>query len=154
FAATFLNDSRQRKLAVVLALGTLGLDWLAVNPYLEVSSFGALLSAPHLMFGLALTLLCAPLYVRATERGGRWVALLGVTVLSLSLMNAFNTPVLVSVLTAHAALTGKRAWPAAVVAGAAAAPMALYSLWLYNANPFWSGTYNQQNLMPSPAPWL
>jgi hypothetical protein len=36
----------------------------------------------------------------------------------------------------------------------AAAPMALYSLVLYATDPFWSGTYNLQNLMPSPAPWL
>src|SRR5207249_8289211 len=70
FAATFVTDLRHRRLAVLLALGTLGLDTLAaitrglleaiglhsvavllpdvINPYLEVSSFGALLSAPHL----------------------------------------------------------------------------------------------------------
>src|SRR5207248_575331 len=32
--------------------------------------------------------------------------------------------------------------------------MALYSLLLYQNDPFWSGTYSLQNLMPSPAPWL
>lgn len=176
FAATFLKGSRQRKLMVALALGTLGLDTLAalaraglqavganaiasglpdaINPYLEVSSFGALLSAPHLMLALALTLVCAPLHLRAVERGGRWLAFLAVTVLALSLVHSFNTPVLVSVLLAHAVLIGKRAWPAAIVAAAAAAPMALYSLVLYASDPFWSGTYNRQNLMPSPAPWL
>ena len=87
FAATFVRDVKIRRLALVLAIGTLGLDvWGAglrllfealhatalaqllpgeVNPYLEVSSFGVLLSAPHLMFGLALTLLAAPLYLHA-----------------------------------------------------------------------------------------
>jgi hypothetical protein len=178
FAATFVRESRQRRLAVVLALGTLGLDALAapvragldalgahavasvlpdaINPYLEVSSFGALLSAPHLMLGLALTLACAPMYLRAIEPGQnwRWVPVLGLTVLTLSLVHSFNTAVLASVLVGHAALTGRRAWPAGAAAALAAAPMALYSLVLYSTDPFWSGTYNAQNLMPSPAPWL
>jgi hypothetical protein len=175
FAATFVRKSAQRKLAVALALGTLGLDALAaivragldgigahtiasilpdsINPYLEVSSFGALLSAPHLMLGLALTLLCAPIYLRAIN-SLRWVPVLAGTVLTLSLVHSFNTPVLASVLALHALITGRRAWPAAIAACAAAAPMALYSLMLYQTDPFWSGTYSLQNLMPSPAPWL
>jgi hypothetical protein len=175
FAATFLGDPRQRRLALALSLGTLGLDTLAaliralldalglhtlagllpdtINPYLEVSSFGALLSAPHLMLGLALTLLCVPVYLRAARGGRPWLAALGATVATLSLVHSFNTPVLVSVLVLHAALSGRRAWPAAVVAGVAAAPMAVYSLLLYQTDPFWSGTYSLQNLMPSPAPW-
>ena len=175
FASTFLREPRQRQVALVLSLGTLGLDTLAalaralldaagvhalaallpdtINPYLEVSSFGALLSAPHLMLGLALTLVCAPVYLRAARGNVRWLALLGVAIASLSLVHSFNTPVLVSVLALHAALSGRRAWPAAVVAGLAAAPMALYSLVLYQTDPFWSGTYSLQNLMPSPPPW-
>jgi hypothetical protein len=175
FAATFAKDRRQRRLAVVLALGTLGLDiWIiplrllldavgwqqvaallpdSVNPYLEVNTFGVLLSAPHLMFGLALTLTCAPLYLRAIRGGWRWLALLGGAVLGLSLVHAFNTPVLVSVLVIHAVLNGRRAWPAALVAALAAAPMAIYSLVLYQTDPFWSGTYSLQNLMPAPPPW-
>jgi hypothetical protein len=72
----------------------------------------------------------------------------------LSLVHSFNTPVLASVLVAHAVLSGRRAWPAAMVASLAAAPMALYSVLLYQSDPFWSGTYSAQNLMPSPAPWL
>src|SRR5207248_9214508 len=103
---------------------------------------------------LALTLLCVPIYLRALQRGGSWIALLGGTVLTLSLVHSFNTPVLVSVLVAHAVWTGRRAWPAAIVAAVAAAPMALYSILLYQTDPFWSGTYSLQNLMPSPAPWL
>lgn len=175
-AATFIVRPQPRRLAVILALGTLGLDaWLIplhlllpsiglgglsdllpdkVNPYLEVSSFGVLLSAPHLMFGLALTLACAPLYLRAIARPsiGR-VAMLATAVLALSLVHSFNTPVVCSVLGLHALWTGFRAWPAAIAAGVAAAPMAVYSLQLYARDPFWSGTYGQQNLMPSPAPW-
>ena len=175
FAATFLKANSQRRLAVLLSLFALGLDaWMAplrlildglgvhaltnllpetINPYLEVSSFGVLLSAPHLMLGLALTLLCAPLYLRALERGGIWLALLGLAVLGLSLVHSFNAPVLVSVVVVHAVLTGRRAWPAAIVAGLAAAPMAIYSVLLYQTNPFWSGTYSAQNIMPAPAPW-
>jgi hypothetical protein len=176
FAAVFLNTKTQRRLAVVLALGTLGLDTLAalargllnavgldaigsflpdtINPYLEVSSFGALLSAPHLMLGLALTLLCAPIYLRAISRGRAWLVVLCGVVLTLSLVHSFNTPVLVSVLAVHAALTGRRAWPAGIVAAAAAAPMAINSALLYQTDAFWSGTYGAQNLMPSPAPWM
>jgi hypothetical protein len=175
FASTFLSGRRQRRLAVLLSLFTLGLDaWIAplrplldglgvhglanllpetINPYLEVSSFGVLLSAPHLMLGLALTLVCAPLYLRALGGGRRWLLLLGLAVLGLSLVHSFNTPVLASVLVVHALMTGRRAWPAALIAGLAAAPMAIYSLVLYQTDPFWSGTYSAQNLMPAPAPW-
>jgi hypothetical protein len=176
FSASFLAERRQRRLAVLLALGTLGLDaWMvplrlllpgiglqsvadllpeAVNPYLEVSSFGVLLSAPHLMLGLALTLTCAPLYLRAVAKPGvARLATLGLAVLTLSLVHSFNTPVVASVLVAHAAWAGRRAWPAATVAALAAAPMAVYSLLLYQRDPFWSGTYSAQNLMPSPVPW-
>ncbi|HEV7666148.1 MAG TPA: hypothetical protein VGQ62_21625 [Chloroflexota bacterium] len=175
FAATFLPGRRERRLAVLLALGTLGLDaWLvplrlglealgataltaqlpdAVNPYLEVNSFGVLLSAPHLMLGLALTLSCAPLYLRAIAGHRAALAALGVAIVVLSLVHSFNTPVLISVLVLHALKTGRRAWPAAVAAALAGAPMALYSLVLYQTDPFWSGTYGAQNLMPSPAAW-
>jgi hypothetical protein len=175
FAATFLKAQRQRRLAVLLSLFALGLDaWLAplrlgldglgihglasllpdtINPYLEVSSFGVLLSAPHLMLGLALTLICAPLYLHAIEQRRLWLVLLGCSTFGLSVVHSFNAPVLVSVLVAHAALTGRRAWPAALVAGLAAAPMAIYSVLLYQTDPFWSGTYSAQNIMPSPAPW-
>src|SRR5207244_13019465 len=153
FAATFVQAKSQRRLAVLLSLFALGLDaWLAplrliidglgvqglanllpdtINPYLEVSSFGVLLSAPHLMLGLALTLLCAPIYLNAVERGRAWMPLLGCTALTLSLVHSFNTPVLIGVLVVHALWTGRRAWPAAIVAAVAAAPMALYSVFLY-----------------------
>ena len=175
FVATFVQAKSQRRLAVLLSLFALGLDaWLAplrlaldglgvhplanllpdtINPYLEVSSFGVLLSAPHLMLGLALTLAAAPLYLHAIEQRRVWLVLLGLSTLGLSLVHSFNSPVLVSVLVAHAALTGRRAWPAAIVAGIAAAPMAIYSLLLYQTDPFWSGTYSAQNIMPAPAPW-
>ena len=76
-----------------------------INPYLEVSSFGVVLSAPHLMFGLALTLACAPIYVRAINGERLWLAVLAVTVGVLSLVHSFNTPVLVSILVAHAIAT-------------------------------------------------
>jgi hypothetical protein len=175
FSATFLRDNNARRLAVLLALGTLGLDTFAalargtfdavglssvgnllpdaINPYLEVSSFGALLSAPHLMLGLALTLVCAPIYFQAVHRRGAWLIALGATVLALSLVHSFNAPVLVSVLVVHAALTGPRAWSAAIVAACAAAPVTVNSVLLYATDPFWSGTYGAQNLMPSPPPW-
>jgi hypothetical protein len=175
FATTFIEERRPRRLAVLLTLGALGLDaWAAglglllnaaglpsaanllpdrINPYLEMSSFGVLLSAPHLMLGLALTLVCAPIYVHALTARPRWLAALGAATLGLSLVHPFNLPVLVSVIVAHAALTGRRAWPAAIVACMAAAPMTLYSLLVFQADPFWSATYGAQNSMPAPAPW-
>src|SRR5437764_3119664 len=82
FVASFVADRRARRLAMILALGTLG---LTLDPYLEVNSFGILLSAPHLMFGLALTLACAPLYLRAIAGSARHSLLLGTAVLGLSL---------------------------------------------------------------------
>jgi hypothetical protein len=176
FCATFLSHRPARRLAVLLTLVTLGLDvWVVplrlllelvgatgaanllpdtINPYLEVSSFGALLSAPHLMFGLALTLTSAGLYMRAIQGKRAFLGLLAATLVVLSLVHSFNTPVLVSILAVHAAFIGRRAWPAGLVAVAAVAPMALYSLLLYQADPFWSGTYSAQNRMPAPAPWM
>ncbi len=169
FTATFLEDRRARRLALVLAAGSLGLIGLVaplravlavlgfgaaadalpstINVYLELSSFGVFLSAPHLMFGLALTLLCAPLYL---ARRPVWLALV---VFALSLLHPFNLPVLVSVLVVHAACSGRRWWALAVVAVAASAPILVYNLWLFTTDPFWSGTYGTQNLMPAPAPW-
>ena len=178
FAGTFLSRRPTRRLAVLLTLFTLGLDvWTVplrlmlqaagasgaasalpetINPYLEVSSFGVLLAAPHLMFGLALTLATAGVYRRAIQARQRaaFLALLGAMLVALSLVHSFNTPVLVSVLAVHALVCGRRAWPAAGVALAAVAPMAIYSLLLYAADPFWSGTYSLQNLMPAPAPGM
>jgi hypothetical protein len=175
FAATFLPERRQRRLATLLASGTLGLTvWIApvralleaaglqplatllpstINVYLEMSSFGVFLSAPHLMIGLALTLLSAPAYLRAASGQPRWVLLLGLLIGVLSLVHPFNLPVLASVLAIHALFQGRRAWAAGLVAGVAAAPMGLYNLLLFQADPFWSGTYGAQNTMPAPAPW-
>jgi hypothetical protein len=175
FSATFLVERRQRRLATLLASGTLGVTaWLApvrglleaagaqpvadllpatINVYLEMSSFGVFLSAPHLMIGLALTLLSAPVYLRAATGRPVWVVTLGLLIGLLSLAHPFNLPVLASVLAVHAALSGRRAWPAGLIAGLAAAPMGLYNLLLFQADPFWSGTYGAQNTMPAPAPW-
>ena len=175
FSATFLVERRQRRLATLLASGTLGLTaWLApvrglveaagaqpladllpgtINVYLEMSSFGVFLSAPHLMIGLGLTLLCAPVYLRAATGRPLWVLTLGLLIGVLSLAHPFNLPVLASVLAIHALFQGRRAWPAGLVAGLAAAPMGLYNLLLFQSDPFWSGTYGAQNTMPAPAPW-
>jgi hypothetical protein len=119
----------------------------AVNLYLELNSFGVFLSAPHLMFGLALTLLSAVFYVRRNLVG------VGAAVLALSLVHPFNLPVVVSVFVVHALWGGRAWWPAAIVAALASAPVFLYDAQLLTRDPFWSGTYGAQNEMPAPAPW-
>src|SRR6266508_2673103 len=118
FAATLSEDLRARRLAVLLAAGSLGLMGLlapirlaldaigahgladalpmSINVYLELNSFGVFLSAPHLMFGLALTLLAGVLYLR------RMIVWLGLATFGLSLIHPFNLPVLISVLVSHA----------------------------------------------------
>jgi hypothetical protein len=169
FASVFAPGRSVRRLAVMLAAGTLGfgallvplrlIDSLAavlpetIDIYLEINSFGLFFAAPHLMLGMALTLACGALYLGAIAGSRAWLAALAATVLSLSLVHPFNLPVLLSVLILHAALTGRRAWPAAMVAVATAAPMLIYSVAVFQLDPFWSGTYAAQNRMPAAPPW-
>ncbi len=176
FVAAFLPCARQRRLAYLLALFTLGLEaWViparlllgaigrqdlvaalteSVDVFLEMHSFGVFLSAPHLMLGLALTLLLPVLYLRLADGGRWWLVPLGT--LALGLVHPFNLPVAVSVLGVDALwqLRQGRARPFWVLLAAAlaAAPVALYNAWLFTFDPFWSGTYGAQNLMPSPSP--
>jgi hypothetical protein len=153
FVATFLTGPTQRRLAVLLAAGTLGMAVLfaplsrEINVFLELNSFGVFLSAPHLMFGLALTLLCGVLYVR---RQAVWLAL---AMLGLNLVHPFNVPVVLSVFVVDAVWSGRRAWLAAALAVCAAAPVLGYNVLLFQTDPFWSGTYGTQNIMLSPAAW-
>lgn len=126
FVSAFLRGVRERRLATLLIVGTLGLaGWLVplrlafqrlgfeelasglpgLNVYPEVSPFGAFLAAPPVMLGLALTLVAPPLYLRARRGDARWVAALGAAVFALSALNPFNVPVLVSALLADAALS-------------------------------------------------
>lgn len=181
FVGTFLPRPRERRLAFLLAVGTIGLAaWtvplglaldaagirsrdqiepIPVNVFLEFNTLGTFFSAPHLMLGLALTLLAAPLYLQASQRGqARWLAALGGATATLSAIHPFNLPVLLSVLLADALLALRasgRARPlvAAVVATCAAAPLTLYSALIFQLDPFWSATYRTQNLMPAPPPW-
>lgn len=186
FAATFLSHVRERRLAFLLAVGTLGLaGWTVplqlllnavgasglaarlapVNPYLEINSFGVFFSAPHLMLGLAFTLLSAPLYLRASRLGGRWLLAFAADVAALSLVHQFNLPVVVAVYGIDGLLRALHTWRTTtlthalgpllpgVVAGVVAAPLALYNFYLFDLDPFWSHTYGVQNLMPAPLPW-
>jgi hypothetical protein len=181
FVGTFLPRARERRLAFLLAVGTLGLvGWMMplglalgaagigsgshieaspVNVYLELNTLGIFFAAPHLMLGLALTLLAAPLYLRASQRGQvRWLAALGGATASLSAVHPFNLPVLVSVLLADAVIStratgGRLNLVAAAVAALAAAPLSLYNALLFQLDPFWSATYGAQNQMPAPPPW-
>ncbi|HEY3063945.1 MAG TPA: hypothetical protein VGL99_33660 [Chloroflexota bacterium] len=169
FASTFLQTLQTRRLAVLLAAGSLGLMGLlaplrplmealgahevamalpmSINVYLELNSFGVFLSAPHLMFGLALTLLSGVLYLQRKSVG------LGLATLGLSLIHPFNLPVLSSVLIGHALWNGRMWWAPAAIATLASAPVSLYNALLFSRDPFWSGTYSAQNTMPAPAPW-
>jgi hypothetical protein len=153
FAAEFVRDRRARQLALILAAGSLGVAALAspwqheINVYLELSSFGVFLSAPHLMLGLALTLMCGVLYLR------RRLVWLAAAMVALTLVHPFNVPVLLSVLVLHALWSGRAWWAAAAVAVTAATPVVLYNAYLFTTDPFWRGTYGIQNEMPAPAPW-
>jgi hypothetical protein len=177
FVAAFLSSGAERRLAFLLAAFTLGLggwtiplraalQWLgwrealawlpdSINPYLEMNSFGVFLSAPHLMLGLALTLAIPPLYLRAAAGRGWWP--LALATLALGLIHPFNLPVVASVLAVDAAWQlardGNRR-PLAVLlpAVALATPILAYNAWVFTFDPFWSGTYGKQNLMPSPHP--
>lgn len=180
FAATFLRLPSQRRLAVLLAGSTLGLGALAVPArsvlmslgaaplaerlpttitlFLEISSFGMFLTAPHLQLGLTCTLLCAPVYLRARAGQRGWLLALAALVALLSLVHPFNLPVLATVLIADA-LIGSRGQAAglrvAAVVLASAAPLAAYNALLFRFDLFWSATYGgSQNLMPSPLPWI
>lgn len=189
FASTFLPGIRQRRLAWLLTLSCVGLaGWAlplvglsrlvglpqlgdagarAASLYLEINTFGVLLSAPHLMLGLALTLAHVPLHLRAREASPRWLALLGLATVSLSLVHQFNLPVVASVLGVDALLEararwrrGQRRWSFVLrplvgptVVTLLALPMALYNVLLFQADPFWSGTYGAQNKMPASPPW-
>jgi hypothetical protein len=85
----------------------------------------------------------------------------------LSLVHPFNTPVLATICATDALLSVRAArgsgwrqairhaaWPlaAAAAAGFAALPVSVYNLLLFQFDPFWSGTYGIQNLMPAPSP--
>lgn len=180
FAATFLDDRRARRLAVLLALGTLGLAgwaipwWLMqravgggvsgigvapnVNVFLEMGSFGVLFAAPHIMFGLALTLATAPLALRAQRGGRRWTALLAACTISLALVHPFNLPVLLSVLAADGGLRARaqrslRPLVPPALAILAALPLLAATVLPFLVDPFWARTYGAQNQMPAPPPW-
>jgi hypothetical protein len=177
FIATFLREKRERMLAYLLAAFTLGLAaWLvpirlalgglgltglekalpdSVNVFLEMQSFGVFLSAPHLMLGLAITLMIPRLYLQVTGGGPRWP--LPLATLALGVIHPFNVPVVLSVITVDAVIRlvrhhDTRGLAAILVALAAPAPLVLYNALLFKLDPFWSGTYGVQNLMPSPSP--
>ncbi len=184
FAATFLPNRTERHLAIGLAAGTLGLvgfflpaaallqglggdalfgalpTALALTP--ELSTFVVLLVAPHIALGLACTLLCAPVYLRAQQGRPRWLLALAGLVVALSLLHPFNLPILAAVLVADCALRtlARGAWPSrgqwavTAVLLAAVAPVAIYYGLLFHVDPFWAGTYGgAQNRTPTPPPW-
>lgn len=181
FAATFVREPRGRILAVVLTMFGGGLAlWLGLlsyglglaqsavgepqrpsNPYVEVTTFGAFLAAPHLGLGLAATLTSAAAFARALM-GWAWGApVVAASIAALSLIHPFNLPALLGAMGLYAGFALVKRWPtarpaltaslAAVVAGA---PMLLYSFLTFNLSPFWSATYGAQNELPSPEPWL
>ena len=65
-----------------------------------------------------------------------------------------HSPSAVCSPTRYGIMTGRYAWPAAIVATVACAPMIAYSLLVYRLDPFWAATYGTQNVMSAPAPFV
>ncbi len=131
-----------------------------INLYVEATTFGAFLTAPHISLGLAAILVGLLAYTAACQ--GSRLAVLAVAgcVLVLGLVHPFNMPVLLLSFgvyaVARAVIERRLPWPAiwtTAVAGAVGAPIVIYNYVAFTFTPVWSQTFGTQNLLPSPRPW-
>jgi hypothetical protein len=145
----------------VLALSTeAGTSVRLINLYVETTTLGTFLAAPHIMLGLA-SILGGLLAFSAAAKGSRvGLGALAGCVLTLGLVHPFNTPVvLTSMATYVVARTvierriPRAALTATMVATAVGAPIVFYNYVTFTFAPVWSETFGLQNRLPSPRPW-
>lgn len=123
----------------------------------ELNAFGLLFSAPHVALAMAGTLELAGWLrrgLRATPLDLLMAACLGAAI---ALLQPFHLPVLLAALFLSGFLWWRTRAGAStlLVAGAAtlgALPVLLPTVRTFSTDPFWSQTYTQQNILPSPSP--
>ena len=172
-----VTDPRGRRLGFILAVFSGGLGfWTGliqvlsaasdepparlINTYVEATTLGAFLAAPHIQLGLASILAGLLAFIAALKGSTGGLAALAIAVLVLGLVHPFNTPVLLASFGAYAAtrtLTDRRipwrAVTATVVACAVGGPMVIYNYVTFTFAPVWSDSFGVQNRLPSPLPW-
>ncbi len=180
FAASMIGSVAGRRLAFVLAAFSSGLGfWVALGQtfagvanaspdgrqgasayVVEVVTFGAFFTAPHLALGLAAILLAVVLFGWASRGSIYGLVGLALDIGAIGLLNPFNLPLLLLAFGLYAAWQswterGLARWSiaACMVAGAAAAPMVLYNFLIFTFAPFWSVAYGSDNRLASPGPW-
>lgn len=178
FVAAFLSRTRDRRIAFLLIVFSSGLTiWLALlNTFLglpvtfndpknelnipEASTFLVLFTYPHLMLALALLLLILRMFlIYAGQSRLLYLALMIASTIVLALVNPFSLVTLDAVLGAYllVALATRRQMSASRLLAVGVVvmstlPFLLYNFLTFTIDPFWSGTYSQQNPMPSPSP--
>ncbi|HEX9014656.1 MAG TPA: hypothetical protein VF960_01485 [Chloroflexota bacterium] len=178
FAAGFIDSHRQRAAATLFVLFSSGFGiWVAAAGALdpagtagpsgfaydraEVSSYLLPFGPPHLTFALALLLVWGRALADWSWGGGaRNLAIMAVAVLGVSLLNSFTAAPMLVLAGGYAAVRWialgrfpSREAGAALLAGAAAAPVLAASLATFALDPFWSVTYGRQNTTGSPPVW-
>ncbi len=161
----------EQRLAAALLLFGMGLGvpaalvgaLLGISPYTgngsyEVNSFGLLFSAPHVALAMGLTLSAAAILARGRAWGAT-LTFLTLAGFALALLHPFHLPALLAGFALSTLLRWRRertdTAPALLLLSFAlgAAPVLLYDTLTFGADPFWTATYNAQNLLPSPQPW-
>ena len=175
FLAEFLPRIRQRRLGLLLVAFGGGLGWLVVllfpggwlgsqpvdfiSP--EAFSYLVLFGFPHLALARCLLLLG----LLAFWRGHGVLA--GLALLGVGLINPLSVIVAWIIVGVYLVLSGSLQWRrgglstlrggwlpdlrSALILGALSAPMVLYSVWVFTADPVMR-QWNAQNLLSSPAP--
>lgn len=173
FVRTFLQDSRERWTAYLIAVFGSGFDWTLFpwEPFEPTAStpldfrmpemhlFFTALTYPHITLGVALVLGTLWLWHKY-QRSKRWqiVGLLAAAILSVCIIYPFLIVLLVSVLGLNWGYESFRShriqWPelfALIVSFAPSIPLNLYYAFVLQTNPVFR-EWNEQAATPSPNP--
>lgn len=177
FVAGLVAQPPGRRLAFVLAVFSAGLGfWTAlyhaltapdaatsgrmINLYVEATTLGTFLTAPHITLGLAAILGGLLAFALACRGSLLGLGLMVACVLIVGLVHPFNMPVLLLVFGVYVVvrtLADRRIPPPAVravaMAGVLGTPIVVYNYVSFTFAPVWSETFGSQNLLPSPLPW-